>query len=709
MTNTLPMTVSEMLALGWDKPDICLVTGDGFIDHPSFGAAIIARKLQKEGYRVAIIAQPSWRDCEEFKRFGRPRLAFFVTAGNLDSMVAHYTVNKHRRSEDAYTPGGRAGARPDRACIVYSNRIREAYGDVPIVLGGIEASLRRFAHYDYWDDKIRHSILTDAGADLLVYGMGEKPALEIAKRLSLGVPADGITDVRGTVFNAPSLEGLAAIEMPGFREVASDKGAYNRAFLLQQGENDAIGGRVIAQRQEKGYVVANPPPLPLSQAEMDEVYALPFARDAHPDYKKAIPALGEALFSLTSTRGCFGGCSFCALHFHQGRALQARSHVSLLAEARTMTEDSRFRGYIHDVGGPTANFRHPACRQQQKNGVCKDRACLSPPCKNLYVSHRDYLSLLRKLRSLPKVKKVFVRSGIRYDYVMLDREKGFLEELLVHHISGQLRVAPEHTSPTVLHLMGKPSGDEYERFCQSFSAIVKNNGLELYIVPYFISSHPGSDMNAAIALACEMKKTGQRPEQVQDFYPTPGTLSTAMYYTGVDPRDGKEVYVPRDPEEKRMQRALLQFFLPQNAALVRKALLKAEREDLIGNEGHCLFRPDGEGGAFIGRKRQGAAVGPRRQTETKGKSHRTQGTGAGAQKGAHKVEDEPKKGGRPAKPKPAAGKGRADGGIKTPKAGFDGRTSTKRAEKEPAGGRPARRGQGAGASGQKRGGKDRSW
>ena len=516
--------------------------------------------------------------------------AFFVTAGNLDSMVAHYTVNKKRRSEDAYTPGGKAGKRPDRACIVYSNRIRQAYGDVPIILGGIEASLRRFAHYDYWDDKVRHSILVDSGADLLVYGMGEKPVVQIADLLARGIPIRQVRDVPGTAYSATDVPDEAVV-MPGFSQIVQDKVSYNEAFMLQQRENDAVGSRVLAQPFEKGFVIANPPPKPLTIAEMDNVYALPYMRDRHPSYSEEVPALYEVLFSLTSNRGCFGGCSFCALHYHQGRTVQIRSHASLIDEAKGMIKDPRFKGYIHDVGGPTANFRQPACSKQLKHGVCRNRSCLVPKCESLEVSHRDYLNLLRKLRELPGVKKVFVRSGIRYDYVMYDRDKSFLEELLLHHVSGQLRVAPEHSQPSVLHLMGKPDPSVYERFCQRFEAIAKNNALDIYIVPYYISSHPGSNLDAAIALACEMKRTGQRPEQVQDFYPTPATLSTAMYYTGMDPRDSREVYVPKSMEEKRMQRALLQFFLPYNAPTVRRALLAAGREDLIGYDADCLVKP----------------------------------------------------------------------------------------------------------------------
>ncbi len=590
MNGFLPLTTEEMTTLGWELPEFCIVSGDAYIDHPSFGTAIISRILERAGFRVAIIAQPDWHATKDFMRFGKPKLGFLVTAGNLDSMVAHYTVNKRKRSEDAYTPGGVRGKRPDRACIVYTNRIREAYGDIPVILGGIEASLRRFAHYDYWDDRVRHSVLVDAGADLLVYGMGEKPIVDIAQQLARGIPVKQIHDVPGTAYAVTALESDAGV-MPGFSDVSTDMDAYNKAFMMQQQHNDEWGRKALAQSYEKGFIVANAPPKPMNSSQMDEVYALPYMRGQHPSYTREIPALSEALFSLTSNRGCFGGCSFCALHYHQGRTVQARSHASLIAEAKTMTKDPRFKGYIHDVGGPTANFRQPSCKQQLKYGVCKDKSCLVPRCENLDVSHWDYLSLLRKLRGLDGVKKVFVRSGIRYDYVMYDRDKTFLEELLVHHVSGQLRVAPEHTAPTVLHLMGKPEDTVYERFCQRFEAIKQNNALDLYLVPYFMSSHPGSNMDAAIALACEMKKTGQRPEQVQDFYPTPGTLSTAMYYTGMDPRDGRAVYVPKSNDEKRMQRALLQYFMLQNAVLVRRALMEADREDLIGFDSACLVKP----------------------------------------------------------------------------------------------------------------------
>ena len=592
MAQFLPMTPQEMQALHWDRPDFIVVTGDAYIDHPSFGPAIIARVLEHAGFRVAVIAQPDWHGVADFQRFGRPRLAFLVSAGNIDSMVCHYTAGKKPRSDDAYTPGGKAGKRPDRACIVYTNQIRKAFRKVPVILGGIEASLRRFAHYDYWDDAVRRSILVDAGADLLIYGMGEKPVVEVARAMDAGVPLSEIRHVRGTCYHAHALDGIQAVEMPSFMQVREDKHAYGQAFLTQQQETDGVRGVAIAQAHEKGYVVANPPPHPLTVQEMDAVYALPYTRQPHPSYTEPIPALSEVEFSITSCRGCFGSCSFCALTYHQGRTIQVRSHASIVREAQQMTKSPRFKGYIHDVGGPTANFRQPSCQGQLQRGVCKERQCLHPRCKQLVVSHDDYRALLKELRQVPGVKKVFVRSGLRYDYMMYDRDERFFDDLVRYHISGQLKVAPEHVSARVLKLMGKPEHELYDTFVQTYRHINQKYGMNQFIVPYFMSSHPGSDLHAAIELACYLKRTGQRPEQVQDFYPTPGTLSTTMFYTGMDPRTGQKVYIPRSPQEKRLQRALLQFYRRENVPLVREALRKAGRTDLIGYGRECLVRPE---------------------------------------------------------------------------------------------------------------------
>ncbi len=592
ITGLPPMTAAQMRAQGWDALDFVYVVGDAYIDHPSFGAAIITRVLQHHGYSVGVLAQPDWHSADAFRTFGRPRLAFLVSAGNLDSMVNHYAVTRHRRADDAYTEGGKTGRRPDRAVIVYGNRCREAYRDVPVVIGGIEASLRRFAHYDYWDDRVRHSILYDAGADILLYGMGERSIVETADALAAGTPVDRIRSVRGSCYRAPALDGIDAVVLPSFDEVKRDKRAYADAFMMQYHEQDAVTGRTLAQPHEKGFLIQNPPALPLTTAELDEVYALPFTRLPHPDYKGHIPALDEVEFSIASARGCFGGCNFCALTFHQGRVVQARSHASILDEARAMTKSPRFHGYIHDVGGPTANFRQTACQKQAQKGVCRDRACIGyRPCKQLEVSHRDYVSLLRKLRELPGVKKVFVRSGIRYDYVLYDRDDTFLRELVLHHISGQLKIAPEHIADRTLYYMNKPSSELYERFCIKYRQLNENAGLKQYIVPYLMSSHPGCTLADAVELAAYLHEKRIRPQQVQDFYPTPGTLSTCMYHTGLDPRDMTPVHVPTDTE-KRMQRALMQTFLPHNSPLVRKALLQCGRDDLIGTGKNALVPPD---------------------------------------------------------------------------------------------------------------------
>lgn len=590
-----PMTTRELRELEIEQLDFVYISGDAYIDHPSFGTALIARVLQSHGYSVGIIAQPDWSDVSAFRQMGCPRLAFLVSSGNIDSMVNHYTVAKRRRNEDLYSPGGRAGLRPDRATIVYANRCREAYAHVPVVIGGLEASLRRFAHYDYWDDRVRHSILYDAGADLLLYGMGERSIVEMADALDAGTPIRELRSIRGSCFRGNRLDELenGYVLLPSYQEVSSDKKAYARAFLAESGEQDAVQGKRLVQAHEKGYLVANPPALPLTTAELDAVYALPFTRRPHPMYHDHIPAIDEVAFSVASARGCFGGCSFCALTFHQGRVIQARSHESILREVRELTHDPDFKGYIHDVGGPTANFRQPACDKQLKSGVCRNKQCIGfERCKNLKVSHTDYVALLRKLRAVPGVKKVFVRSGVRYDYVMYDKDDTFLRELVQHHISGQLKVAPEHVSDRVLYYMNKPSSELYERFEQRYRQLNRQAGREQYTVPYLMSSHPGAELADAILLACYLKKRGLRPQQVQDFYPTPGTLSTCMYHTGIDPRTMRPVYVAKNPHEKRMQRALMQYYLPRNFGLIRQALRQADREDLIGYGKDCLVPPE---------------------------------------------------------------------------------------------------------------------
>lgn len=593
MSGFLPMTKKEMKALGWDMADIIIVSADAYIDHPSFGAAIIARVLENAGYKVGIIAQPDWHTPEDFMRLGKPRLAFYVSGGNVDSMVNHYTAAKKPRSTDFYTPGGKAGKRPDRAIIVYSNMIKRAYKDIPVAIGGIEASLRRAAHYDYWSDKVRHSVLTDSGADLLMYGMGERSCVEIADSLNAGIPVGELKYIAGTCAKTTTLEGVTDyIEIPSYSEVSSDKKKYCEAFMTQMNENDFIRGRRLVQGYEKGYIIINPPSAPLSMQEMDDVYALPYMRRQHPSYKEHIPAIDEVKFSITSVRGCYGGCSFCALTYHQGRIISARSHESIINEAKLLTKDKDFKGYIHDVGGPTANFRAPACSDQLKRGVCKNKACLSPRCKNLEVSHEDYKRLLIELRNLPGIKKVFIRSGLRFDYIMYDKDDSFLRELILHHISGQLKVAPEHISDKVLLLMGKPANSVFNDFQKKYAALNKALKKDQYIVPYLMSSHPGSDMSCAIELAMYLKKHGLHPEQVQDFYPTPSTLSTTMYYTGLDPRTMKKVYVPKTMEEKSSQRALLQYYKAENHPKIHAALIKAGRRDLIGYGENCLVPPE---------------------------------------------------------------------------------------------------------------------
>ena len=594
--NFLPITREEMKERGWDQVDFVYVSGDAYVDHPSFGHAIITRLLESRGYRVGIIAQPDWRKPESVQVFGEPRLGFLVSAGNMDSMVNHYSVSKKRRKTDAYTPGGEMGKRPDYACVVYGNLIRQTYKKTPIILGGIEASLRRMAHYDYWSDKLKRSVLLDSGADVISYGMGEHSIIELAEALDAGIPVEDITYIAGTVVKAKSLDSIYDAEiLPSFEDLKADKMNYARSFYTQYLNTDAFNGkRLVEPYSEHLYVVQNPPATPLTQMEMDDVYSLPYQRTYHPSYeaKGGVPAIKEIKFSLISNRGCFGGCSFCALTFHQGRIVQVRSHESLIEEAKEITKDKDFKGYIHDVGGPTANFRHPSCKKQMEHGVCKTRQCLFPsPCKNLDADHRDYVSLLRKLRDIPKVKKVFIRSGIRFDYLLADKKQEFLRELCEYHVSGQLKVAPEHVAGPVLSLMGKPEHKVYEEFTRQFYKMNEGIGKEQYLVPYLMSSHPGSTLKEAVELAEYCRDLGYMPEQVQDFYPTPSTLSTCMYYTGVDPRTMQKVYVPKSPHEKAMQRALIQYRNPELYDLVIEALHKAGRSDLIGFGPKCLVRP----------------------------------------------------------------------------------------------------------------------
>lgn len=596
MQNFLPVNAQEMKERGWDQVDFVYVTGDAYIDHSSFGAAIISRLLESRGFRIGIIPQPDWRKKESIQVFGEPRLGFLVTAGNMDSMVNHYTVSKKHRHKDSYSPGGKMGLRPDMPTIVYSNLIRQTYKHTPIILGGIEASLRRLSHYDYWSNRVKRSVLLDSGADLISYGMGEHSIVEIAEALESGIPIEEITYIPGTVYKSKTLErAFEPILLPSFEKVQTDKKAYADSFAVQYKNTDPFTGKPLAESYgNRGYVIQNPPAKPLSQQEMDDVYDLPYTGRYHPMYNSqgGVPALEEVRFSLTSNRGCFGGCSFCALTFHQGRILQTRSHESIIKEAKHMTEDPAFKGYIHDVGGPTADFRQPSCQKQTTKGVCANRQCLFPkPCPNLTADHSDYISLLKKLRNIPKVKKVFIRSGVRFDYVMADKNKAFLRELVSHHISGQLRVAPEHVSDKVLYYMGKPSHSVYESFLKAYEKENQRTGQKQYAVPYFMSSHPGCTMKEAVKLAEYVRDLGFTPEQVQDFYPTPSTLSTCMYYTGIHPLTGEKVYVPRDPHEKSIQRALMQYKNPANRALVLEGLKTARRMDLVGFGPKCLIRP----------------------------------------------------------------------------------------------------------------------
>ena len=591
----LPMTKEEMNARGWEQLDFLLISGDAYVDHPSFGTAIIGRLLEKQGYKVGIIAQPDWRSTADFKKLGKPRLAVLVTAGNLDSMLNKFTAAKKYRSTDQYSPGGKAGYRPDRATIVYCNRIRELWKTIPLIIGGIEASLRRFAHYDYWSDSVRRSILVDSRADLLIYGMGERQIKEVADLLAGGISISDIRHVHGTVYNADNLDHLwDFITVQSYVKVAADKRAFTDAFKIQYEEQDPVRGKTIAQLHGTHYIVQNPPAAPLTTAEMDEIYDLPYVRTWHPAYDDAggVPAIQEVKFSLVSHRGCFGGCSFCAIVSHQGRIIQSRSVESLLHEARILISQPDFKGYIHDVGGPTANFRNPACSYQEHRGSCKGRQCLSPElCTNLDTGHSDYLNLLRQLRALPGVKKVFIRSGLRYDYLLGSKDQQFLAELCEHHVSGQLKVAPEHVAPKVTRLMGKSGKETYVKFMNAYKKANARLGKEQYLVPYFMSSHPGSGLKEAVELAEFLRDIGYHPEQVQDFIPTPGSLSTAMYYTGINPLTGEKVYVAKDAHEKQLQRALMQYRNPKNYNLVYEALVKAHREDLIGFDKRCLIRP----------------------------------------------------------------------------------------------------------------------
>lgn len=595
MSKFLPINRQEMEACGWQQPDFVYISGDAYVDHPSFGAAIICRVLESHGFKVCFLSQPDWHDVSVFREFGEPRLGFLISSGNIDSMVNHYTAAKRKRHNDLYTPGNKGGQRPDRAVIVYSQMARQAYKDATIIIGGIEASLRRLAHYDYWDDKVRKSIIIDANADLLLYGMGENSVVEVAEALDSGLDVKYLTYLDGTVYKTKSIDGLEdMVLLPSYEDIIVSKEQYATSFNIQYQNTDHFNSKILIEPYQGWYIVQNRPNRPLTQREFDRTYALDYAREYHPSYQSIghVPAIDEVKFSLISNRGCFGSCNFCALAFHQGRIMQARSHESIIAEASKMVWDPDFKGYIHDVGGPTANFRQPSCSKQAKHGVCPTKQCLWPkPCNNLEVGHHDYKELLGKLTMLPNVKKVFVRSGIRYDYLMYDKDDGFFRELVQSHISGQLKVAPEHISDRVLDKMGKPRRGLYEKFVDKYYKLNEEYGKKQFLVPYLMSSHPGSDIHAAIELAEYLRDIHHQPEQVQDFYPTPGTLSTTMYYTGLDPRDMTPVYVPKTPKEKAMQRALIQYRNPKNYDLVVEALKIAGRQDLIGFDKNCLIRP----------------------------------------------------------------------------------------------------------------------
>lgn len=595
MTNFLPVNQKDMYQLGWEQPDFVYISGDAYVDHPSFGASIITRVLESKGYKVAFLSQPDWHSTKDFEQFGKPRLGYFISSGNIDSMVAHYTVAKKPRSTDAYTAGGKMGKRPDRAVIVYSNIVKKLYPDVPVIIGGLEASLRRFAHYDYWDEEIKPSILLESKADLLTFGMGENQTIEIADRLNSGEDISTMHDILGTVYAVDTKDTpYVGVECPSFENVCASKKEYAKAARIQQDEQDHIRGKVIKQKHGKKMVVQNQPMPPLTTKELDWVYSLPYMRAYHPMYEAqgGVPGIQEVEFSITHNRGCFGGCNFCSIAFHQGRYITSRSKKSIMIEAEKLTHMPNFKGYIHDIGGPTANFRQPSCIQQEKNGLCKGRKCLAPRvCKNVIANHEEYLDILRCVRSIPKVKKVFIRSGIRYDYLLEDKDDSFFKELVEHHVSGQLKVAPEHCSAAVLDKMGKPHIEAYIEFSRRYFQYTGEIDKEQYLVPYLMSSHPGSTLKDAIDLAMFLKKNHIRPEQVQDFYPTPGTISTTMFYTGLDPYTMEEVYSAKNPHDKALQRALLQYYNPKNFGLVEEALKKAGRYDLIGNGDNCLVKP----------------------------------------------------------------------------------------------------------------------
>lgn len=625
----LPISREDMKKRGWEQLDFLYIVGDAYVDHPSFGHAIISRVLEKNGYKVGIVSLPDWRSIDDFLKLGKPRLGVLVTAGNIDSMVNHYTASKKRRSDDAYAPGNKAGHRPDRATIVYCNRIREAFGDIPLIIGGIEASLRRFAHYDYWDDKIRRSMLLDSRADILIYGMGERQIVEIADLLNEGVPVKEITGIAGTCFLSKDNKFLDCVEIPSYEECVKDKRKYADSCRIQYFEQNPYIGKTLVQKHNDKYLVQNPPAKPLDTSELDAVYALPYMRNYHPIYEEVggIEAIKEVKFSIVANRGCYGGCNFCALAFHQGRIVTSRSEESIVREAEKMVWDSEFKGYIHDVGGPTANFTAVACEKQKTHGACKNKQCLFPTvCKNMKVNHEKYLNILRRLRKIEGVKKVFIRSGIRFDYLMADDDNTFFNELCKFHVSGQLKVAPEHISDNVLRYMGKPENEVYNRFSEKFYKINQKYGMKQYLVPYLMSSHPGSRLSDAIALAQYLKQHNISPQQVQDFYPTPGTISTCMFYTGLNPFTMKEVYVPKKPKEKAMQRALLQFKNPDNLKLVHEALVLAGREDLIGYSDKCLIRPITK--QNFGRKENGKVTNGKRSVSKNKKGVGTRSSGA---------------------------------------------------------------------------------
>lgn len=645
----LPINREDMKNRGWEQADFVYVTGDAYVDHPSFGVAIISRLLEREGYKVAILSQPDWKKDDSIDEFGKPRLGFIVTAGNMDSMVNHYSVSKKRRAKDSYTPGGEMGKRPDHAVAAYCNLIRRTYKDVPIIIGGIEASLRRLAHYDYWDNKVKRSVLLDSQADILLYGMGEHSIVEVADSLNAGIPVSELTFIRGSVYKTKYPDRVEnGIMLPTYTEICESKETYAKSFYTQYCNTDPFVARPLIEKyKDTQYVVQNPPSMPLTQEEMDAVYRLPYMRTYHPSYeeKGGVPAIAEVKFSLTSCRGCFGGCNFCALTFHQGRMIQSRSHESLIEEAKLITEDKDFKGYIHDVGGPTANFRNTSCDKQKTKGVCPTKQCLFPqPCKNLKVDHKDYLKLLRKLRELPKVKKVFIRSGIRYDYLIYDKDETFMRELCEHHVSGQLKVAPEHISDAVLSMMGKPGKAVYEKFRAKYKKVNEKLGKNQFLVPYLMSSHPGSTLKEAIELAEYLRDLGYMPEQVQDFYPTPSTISTTMYYTGLDPRTMKPVYVPKNPHDKAMQRALMQYRNPANYDLVFEALAKEGRYDLIGFDKKCLIRPRQNAGYKGAKSGNEAGKGGNGKSGYNGSKTGNGKSGYGVGRpGANKTEDKPRK------------------------------------------------------------------